>query len=65
MLKEYTEKPRYINILGSDGTLRETVTETTPGAIKREWKSGDGKSSGVKWERVYAEVSGINTTIEM
>ena len=64
MLKPISEKATYVNILGSDGTLRKEVTETTPGAVKREWKSGDGKSSGVKWEHIYSELSGVITTVE-
>jgi hypothetical protein len=65
MLKEYTPKATYINILGSDGTLRKEVEETTPGAVKREWKSGDGKSSGVKWEHIYSELSGVISSVEI
>ncbi len=65
MLKPIQEKANYVNILGSDGTLRKTVDETTPGAVRREWKSGDGKSEGVKFELIYQELSGIITSIEI
>ncbi len=52
------EKQSFINVLSSDGTFRQVVTEDTPGAVRRDWESADGKSSGTKWELVYQDVSG-------
>ena len=58
------EVDSYISILGSDGTLRMTVDENTPGAIKRDWKNADGTKTGTKWELVYEDVSGFITGVE-
>lgn len=63
MLKPIQDKQVYVSILGSDGTLRKVVSETTPGAVKREYETSDGKK-GVKWEHIYQELSGVITTVE-
>jgi len=59
------EKSSYLNVLSSDGSLRMVVDQDTPGAERRDWVSGDGKTSGVKYELVYQDVSGIITSVEM
>lgn len=50
----------YANILASDGTLRRSqgVTQDTPGALRRDYETSDGKK-GTKYELVYTELSGI------
>lgn len=58
MLYEQQERGIYLNILMSDGTFRQTVTEDTPGAVRRDWQSKDGKTSGTKWEKIYPAVDG-------
>lgn len=57
-------KRTYLNILGSDGSLRMTTEESDPKAKRRDWKSPDGEKTGTKWERVYRDISGKVTTIE-
>ena len=52
------ESRRYINILSSDGTLRENVPEKTPQAVKRDYELKDG-TKGTKFELVYAKIEGI------
>lgn len=44
----------YLTIV--DGTLRETVTETTPGAVRRDWEAGGKK--GTKWEIIDRAIKG-------
>lgn len=46
-----------MSILGSDGTLRLTVPEGTPGAVFREGETKDGKHYS-KWELVFKSLSG-------
>lgn len=58
------EVDSFINVLGSDGSLRMTVTEGTPGAERREWKSADGTKTGVKFEMIYQDVSGFITSVD-
>ena len=50
----------YLSII--DGTLRKQVTQETPGAVKRDWTTPDGKS-GTKYECIYDSVSGIITRL--
>lgn len=59
------DRGTYLNVLNSDGTLRMVVDETTPGAVRRDWESGDGKTSGTKWELIFQTVSGIVSSVEM
>lgn len=55
MLKETQSAGTYLSIIG--GKFRKQVQEGTPGAIRREWETKDGKS-GVKWEKEYESVTG-------
>lgn len=55
MLQEKQTAGTYLSIIG--GKFRKQVSETTPGAIRREWETKDGKS-GVKWEKEYESVTG-------
>ena len=57
------ENRRFISVLASDGSFREKVTETTPGAIKREYETSDG-TKGEKWELVYAKLEGMITGLQ-
>lgn len=52
----------YMTIL-SDGSMRLPATETTEGAIKREYETSDGKT-GTKWETVYRDLSGLITNVD-
>jgi hypothetical protein len=54
----------FINILGSDGTLRMTVPEGTPNSVDREYETSDGKT-GVKHELIYKEIAGYITDMEL
>lgn len=60
MLKEKQSSGKYLSIIG--GKFRLQVPEGTPGALKREWETKDGKS-GVKWEKEYESVTGKITGI--
>lgn len=60
-LTEADSGGKFLNV--TQGRLRVTVDETTPGAKRREWETPDGKS-GVKWELVYSKISGQITGIE-
>lgn len=53
----------YLSILGSDGTIRKTVPENTPGAVKREYETSD-KKKGTKYELVYKSLSGLITKVK-
>lgn len=57
-----SENKDYLTVL-SDGLLHLTVPEGTEGAIKREYETSDGKS-GVKYELVYKDVSGMITKVD-
>src|SRR5262245_26895782 len=54
--EEVREKNLYYTIVS--GTFRVQVPEDHPEAVRREWKSADGKSSGVKFERVINSMIG-------
>lgn len=63
MLKEKQESNgniTFLSIIG--GQFMQTVDETTPGAIKREWSVG-GKS-GEKWEKPWSSVDGVISSLE-
>jgi hypothetical protein len=47
----------------SDGSIRVKVDENTPGAVKREYETPDGKT-GIKWEKVYQSLSGVINSLE-
>lgn len=59
---EYS-KPQstYYSIL-ADGKFHTTVTEGTPGAVKRDYETSDGKK-GSKWELVAQAITGKITNI--
>lgn len=63
MALEQKETRRIINVLGSTGDFRETVTEGTEGAKKREYETSDGKK-GEKWELVYKSIGGKIVDVE-
>lgn len=56
------EKKDYITVLTSDGSMREIVTEDTPGAIRREYEDSKG-NAGVKYEKLVESISGKITNI--
>lgn len=57
MLKKKTNGGggNYLSII--DGSLRRTVTEGTPGAVKRDYEASNG-DKGVKYELEYSSVVG-------
>lgn len=59
---EQKDDKKYVNILGSDGSLRITVSEGTEGAKRREYETSDGKT-GVKYEHVFKSISGMVTDL--
>lgn len=61
-LSKDTER-NYLGIL-SDGTLRQKVTQETPGAVRREYETSD-KKKGVKWELVFNQIEGHIVKIEL
>ena len=52
------EDRKYINVLGSDGTLRMVVPEGTPNSQIRSYETSDGKK-GVKHELVFSKIEGL------
>lgn len=54
---------RYVYVLGSEGDIRETVSEGTEGAVKRAYESSDGKK-GEKYELVYKSIEGTISNVE-
>jgi hypothetical protein len=58
MSREHIEQPKkYYTVIG--GSFRVQVPKDDPAAIMREWKSADGKSSGVKYERIVSALFGF------
>lgn len=58
MSREHIETPRkYYTIVS--GSFRTQVNPDDPLATRREWKSPDGKSSGVKYERIVDALFGF------
>lgn len=57
------DRPEYFNVLASDGTFRKVVPENTEGAVRRDWVSKDGKSSGTKYELVAQSIEGKITRL--
>ena len=47
----------WFNII--DGTFRVQVSQDHPDAVRRDWKSTDGKSSGTKYERIINALFGF------
>lgn len=61
---EYTkQQATYYSVL-SDGKFHTTVTESTPGAVKREYETKDGKK-GSKWELLAQAISGKITNLSL
>jgi hypothetical protein len=58
MLKETQTAGTYLQIIG--GKLRKSVPEGTPGAIRRDWETKDGKK-GTKFEKEYESLTGVIT----
>jgi len=56
---DYGEPRGSIFSVLADGKFHHTVTEETPGAVKREWESSDGQKSGVKWELLAQSITGL------
>lgn len=54
----------FLNILGSDGSIRQSVAENTPGAVRRDYELKDG-TKGTKFEKVYARLWGPLQSIEI
>lgn len=58
------EKPKsnkaFLSIV--QGSLRQSVPEGTPDAVRREWEAGGNK--GVKYERVFEALSGRITKVD-
>lgn len=62
-LNKNDDNKNYVSILGSDATLRITVTPETPGAVKREYETSDG-TKGVKHELVFNDLTGKITGVK-
>lgn len=60
--EEVRKKIRYYTII--DGSLRVQVDQNDPSAVRRDWKSADGKSSGTKWERIVNSIIGYIEDIQ-
>lgn len=48
----------------NEGKFKRKVTEDTPGAIRRDWETPDGKS-GTKWELHYNALFGVIENIKI
>jgi len=59
--EEISQPKKYYTIV--DGTFRTQVPEDHPDAVRRDWKSADGKSSGTKYERIIRALYGYITEI--
>lgn len=64
MLENTKEDTIFASIL-ADGKIHVEVAEGTEGAVRREWKSKDGKSEGVKHELLYTKLSGMLDKVGM
>ena len=62
MREEIRKKVRYYTII--EGSFRVQVDQNNPEAIKRDWKSADGKMSGTKYERIVNSVIGYIEDIQ-
>ena len=51
------KKGRWYGII--DGTFRVQVPQDHPEAVRRDWKSADGKNSGTKYERIVNALFGV------
>lgn len=60
--EEIRENNQYYTIIG--GTFRVQVDKDDPAAVRREWKSADGSSSGTKYERIVSALRGYIEDIQ-
>lgn len=56
------DKKKYLHVI--DASLRMTVSEGTPNAVKRTYKTSDGKE-GSKWELVFDSLTGQITDLDV
>ena len=57
MSREHIQTPnKYYTIVG--GTFRVQVPQNDPSAVRRDWTSADGKTSGTKYERIVNALFG-------
>lgn len=47
-----------------DGSFRQKVEQDHPEAVRRDWKSADGKTSGTKYERIISALFGKIEKVE-
>src|SRR3990167_5154458 len=47
-----------------DGSFRQKVAQDHPEAVRRDWKSADGKTSGTKYERIISALFGRIENVE-
>ncbi|MEO8630871.1 MAG: hypothetical protein ABI612_22655, partial [Betaproteobacteria bacterium] len=59
--EEISQPKKYYSIV--QGTFRTQVPQEHPEAVRRDWKSADGKSSGTKYERVIRALYGYITDV--
>jgi hypothetical protein len=59
--EEISQPKKYYSIV--QGTFRTQVPQDHPEAVRRDWTSADGKSSGTKYERVIRALYGYITDI--
>lgn len=60
--EEIRKKVRYYTII--DGSFRTQVDQNDPNAVRRDWKSADGKTSGTKYERIVTSLIGYIEDIQ-
>ncbi len=59
--EELSQPKKYYSIV--QGTFRTQVPQDHPEAVRRDWTSADGKTSGTKYERVIRALYGYITDI--
>lgn len=59
-LEAQTSNKKFLSI--AQGSIRETVPEGTPNAVRRDWEAGGQK--GTKWELVYDNITGRITSVD-
>lgn len=55
--EEIIKKGKFYTIV--DGSFRTVVPQDHPEAVRRDWESSDGKTSGTKYERIINSLFGI------
>lgn len=60
--EEIRENNQYYTIIG--GTFRIQVSKDDPSAVRRDWTSADGSSSGTKYERIVSALVGYIEDIQ-